>query len=100
VHRIDFRFRAQAMAALLTHRRPEVTLNPASGALQKHATEVREALALSLHHVPLVTTFAFVACDGAHSEPLMVVDPTVLEEKTCDSTMLVRLHGIVLSLAS
>lgn len=80
------------MAALLTHRRPEVTLNPATGALQKHATEVREALALSLHHVPLVTTFAFVACDGAHSEPLMVVDPTVLEEKTCDSTMLVRFH--------
>jgi len=83
------------MAALLTHRRPEATLNPASGALEIHATTVREALALSIHHVPLVTTFAVFDCEATHGEPLVVIDPTVLEEKTCDGTMLVRVLTIV-----
>lgn len=89
-HGLNFGACTQAMAALLTHRRPEVTLNPATGALEMHATAVREALSLSIHHVPLVTTFAFFENEAQHGELLVVMDPTVLEEKTCDSIMLVR----------
>ncbi|KAH9545098.1 hypothetical protein CY35_12G031300 [Sphagnum magellanicum] len=53
-----------ALAALLSFRRPECTLGGPDGQdIIVHPPEVREPLALSIHHLPIAVTFAFLG-DG------------------------------------
>ena len=50
-----------ALAALLAFRRPDASIDKdlgISGGVTLHAPDVREALPLSLHHLPLAITFA------------------------------------------
>ena len=77
---------AQALAALLTFRRPEVTISPETGLLEEHSRELREPLPLSLHHLPVTVAFAFFDANGE----LVVVDPSLPEEQTCAGAMMVR----------
>ena len=77
---------AQALAALLTFRRPEVTVSPDSGLLEEHSRELREPLPLSLHHLPVTVAFAFFEDSGE----LVVADPSLAEEQTSAGAMLVR----------
>lgn len=76
----------QALAALLTFRRPEVTISPETGLLEEHSPELREPLPLSLHHLPV--TIAFALFESANE--LVVADPSLSEEQTCAGAMLVR----------
>ena len=77
---------AQALAALLTFRRPEVTISPETGLLEEHSRELREPLPLSLHHLPVTIAFAFFDDNGE----LVVLDPSLAEEQTSAGAMLVR----------
>ncbi len=79
-------FPVQALAALLTFRRSEVTVSPETGQLDVHPEEQREPLALSLHHLPVLLTFAFYDSAGE----LVVLDPTADEERAAKGVMTVR----------
>ena len=47
-----------AVAALKAFRRPDASVDAATSTVIVHPTDVREPLALSLHHTPIATTFA------------------------------------------
>ncbi|XP_047972654.1 exosome complex component RRP45A-like [Salvia hispanica] len=65
-----------ALAALLTFRRPECTLGGEDGQeVIIHPPEVREPLALIVHHLPIAVTFAFIG-----NESRVVIDPSHFEE--------------------
>lgn len=46
------------MAALMAHRRPDATVDASTSEITVHDPDVREPVALSLHHTPLAVTFA------------------------------------------
>ncbi len=77
---------AQALAALLTFRRPEVTISSDTGALEEHSPELREPLPLALHHLPIIISFAFFDSVGE----LVVQDATADEEEASQGVMTVR----------
>ncbi|CAM6021921.1 unnamed protein product [Sphagnum balticum] len=82
-----------ALAALLSFRRPECTLGGPDGQdIIVHPPEVREPLALSIHHLPIAVTFAFLG-DG----DLLVLDPSLKEELVMGGrlTFTVNTHGEV-----
>lgn len=82
-----------ALAALLSFRRPECTLGGPDGQdIIVHPPEVREPLALSIHHLPIAVTFAFLG-DG----DLLVLDPSLKEELVMGGrlTITVNTHGEV-----
>ncbi|XP_042045020.1 exosome complex component RRP45A-like [Salvia splendens] len=65
-----------ALAALLTFRRPECTLGGEDGQeVIIHPPEVREPLALIVHHLPIAVTFAFIG-----NESRVIIDPSHFEE--------------------
>ncbi|XP_042021727.1 exosome complex component RRP45A-like [Salvia splendens] len=65
-----------ALAALLTFRRPECTLGGEDGQeVIIHPSEVREPLALIVHHLPIAVTFAFIG-----NESRVIIDPSHFEE--------------------
>jgi len=63
------------MAALQHFRRPEVSILEGNK-IQCHSSDEREPLALSLHHVPLMLSFALL-----DQGKFLVVDPTDREEE-------------------
>ncbi|CAK9877850.1 unnamed protein product [Sphagnum jensenii] len=82
-----------ALAALLSFRRPECTLGGPDGQdIIVHPPEVREPLALSIHHLPIAVTFAFLG-DG----DLLVLDPSLKEELVMGGrlTITINTHGEV-----
>jgi len=82
-----------ALAALLSFRRPECTLGGPDGQdIIVHPPEVREPLALSIHHLPIAVTFAFLG-DG----DLLVLDPSLKEELVMGGrlTITINKHGEV-----
>ncbi|CAM6078229.1 unnamed protein product [Sphagnum tenellum] len=82
-----------ALAALLSFRRPECTLGGPDGQdIIVHPPEVREPLALSIHHLPIAVTFAFLG-DG----DLLVLDPSLKEELVMGGrlTIMMNTHGEV-----
>ncbi|KAL8487397.1 hypothetical protein ACS0TY_023902 [Phlomoides rotata] len=64
-----------ALAALLTFRRPECSLEEDGQKVIIHKPEVREPLPLIVHHLPIAVTFAFIG-----SESTVVIDPSHFEE--------------------
>jgi hypothetical protein len=50
-----------------------------------HSSSLREPLPLSLHHRPLVATFALFEGERIHA----VMDPSALEERACSGCLLV-----------
>ncbi|XP_050140455.1 exosome complex component RRP45A-like isoform X1 [Malus sylvestris] len=65
-----------ALAALLTFRRPEISLGGEDGQeVIVHAPEEREPLHLIIHHLPIAVTFAFFSYESS-----VVIDPTHEEE--------------------
>ncbi|KAM1342850.1 hypothetical protein ACFX2F_007117 [Malus domestica] len=65
-----------ALAALLTFRRPEISLGGEdSQEVTVHPPEEREPLHLIIHHIPIAVTFAFF-----NYESSVVIDPTHEEE--------------------
>ncbi|KAK1291313.1 hypothetical protein QJS10_CPB17g00495 [Acorus calamus] len=72
-----------ALAALLTFRRPECTVEGEDGQdVIVHPPEVREPLPLIIHHIPVAVTFAFFE-DGKY----MVIDPSHKEEAVMGGRM-------------
>ncbi|KAK6914490.1 Exoribonuclease, phosphorolytic domain 2 [Dillenia turbinata] len=77
-----------ALTALLTFRRPEVTLGGDDNQeVIVHPPEVREPLPLILHHLPIAVTFAFFGDDNA-----VVIDPTHYEEAVMGGRMTATLN--------
>ncbi|KAJ8543821.1 hypothetical protein K7X08_025439 [Anisodus acutangulus] len=77
-----------ALAALLTFRRPECTLGGDDGQeVIWHPPEVREPLPLTIHHLPIAVTFAFIGDEN------MVIDPTHHEEAVMGGRMSVTLNS-------
>ncbi|KAK4356504.1 hypothetical protein RND71_025475 [Anisodus tanguticus] len=85
-----------ALAALLTFRRPECTLGGDDGQeVIMHPPEahwvsnhhVREPLSLTIHHLPIAVTFAFIGDEN------MVIDPTHHEEAVMGGRMSVTLNS-------
>ncbi|KAJ8551342.1 hypothetical protein K7X08_000712 [Anisodus acutangulus] len=77
-----------AVAALLTFRRPECTLGGDDGQeVILHPPEVREPLPLTIHHLPIAVTFAFIGDEN------MVIDPTHHEEAVMGGRMSVTLNA-------
>ncbi|XP_009374919.2 exosome complex component RRP45A isoform X2 [Pyrus x bretschneideri] len=65
-----------ALAALLTFRRPEISLGGEDGQeVIVHPPEEREPLHLIIHHLPIAVTFAFFSYESS-----VVIDPTHEEE--------------------
>lgn len=82
------------LAALLTFRRPEVTFSAETGRATKHATATREALPLSLHHLPVAVSFALF---GAGDQDVIAMDPSATEEEAAGGALsvFVNAHGEV-----
>ncbi|KJE88989.1 polymyositis/scleroderma autoantigen 1 [Capsaspora owczarzaki ATCC 30864] len=83
-----------ALAGLIHFRKPEVSMPSLSsgdesvaGNLIIHDVREREPLPLSVHHMPLCVTFAFLD-DGEH----MVVDPTFQEERVAEGYLIVAMN--------
>ncbi|XP_060216060.1 exosome complex component RRP45A-like [Lycium barbarum] len=77
-----------ALAALSTFRRPECTLGGDDGQeVIVHPPEVREPLPLTIHHLPIAVTFAFIGDEN------MVIDPTHYEEAVMGGRMSVTLNA-------
>ncbi|OZJ02408.1 hypothetical protein BZG36_04859 [Bifiguratus adelaidae] len=74
------------MAALLHFRRPDVTV--IGQEVTVHTIEERNPVALSINHVPICVSFAFLD-DGQHP----VLDPTLLEEQLCEGDMMIAVNA-------
>jgi len=74
-----------AMAALLHFRRPDVSVS--GNEVTIHSFDDKAPISLSVHHIPICTTFAFM--EGGKQ---MVVDPTDLEERTMDGKVVVGIN--------
>jgi len=79
---------AQVLLALLSHRRPEASVTADTGEVVLHSPSVREPLPLSLHHRPLVVTYALFEAERVHA----VLDPSALEERACSGSLLAMLN--------
>ncbi|XP_051120568.1 exosome complex component RRP45A-like isoform X2 [Andrographis paniculata] len=78
-----------ALAALLTFRRPECTLEGEDGQEVKILPpEEREPVPLILHHLPIAVTFAFIG-----SEIRLVLDPTHFEEAVMGGKLTATLNA-------
>ncbi|KAL2510823.1 Protein ECERIFERUM 7 [Abeliophyllum distichum] len=78
-----------ALASLLTFRRPECTLGGEDGQeVIIHAPEAREALPLTVHHLPIAITFAFIG-----DENTVVIDPSHFEEAVMGGRMTATLNA-------
>ncbi|XP_047316359.1 exosome complex component RRP45A-like [Impatiens glandulifera] len=65
-----------ALAALMTFRRPECSLEGEDGQeVVVHSPEVKEPLPLTIHHLPIAVSFAFVG-----NENTVIIDPSHSEE--------------------
>ena len=64
-----------------------MTINAATGEVEPPSASAREPLTLALHHLPLLLSFAFFESDA---QALVVLDPTELEERACQGTMMAR----------
>ncbi|KAJ3223668.1 Exosome complex component RRP45 [Clydaea vesicula] len=74
-----------AITSLLHFKRPEVTVQ--GDELTIHSTEDKHPIPLSIHHIPICTTFGFFD-DGQY----LVVDPCLVEEQTMESEMTVVMN--------
>ncbi|KAF8943112.1 Exosome complex component RRP45, partial [Haplosporangium bisporale] len=83
-----------AITALLHFRRPDVTV--VGEEVTIHTLEQRNPVPLSIHHIPICTTFAFF--DNGER---MIVDPTYLEEqiKEGDMTLTLNVHKEVCAMS-
>ncbi|XP_043810138.1 exosome complex component RRP45A isoform X2 [Manihot esculenta] len=78
-----------ALAALLTFRKPECTLEGEDGQqVIVYPPEVKEPLPLIVHHLPIAVTFAFF-----NSEHTMVVDPNHNEEAIIRGRMTITVNA-------
>lgn len=82
-----------AISAMMHFKRPEVTVKGEEVII--HTFEEKHPVSLSIHHIPICTTFSFF--DGGN---LMVVDPTLEEEagKIKNGKMLIFLFTYFYSL--
>lgn len=78
----------QALGALLTFRRPEVSVSPETQRLVVHPAELREPLPLALHHLPVTVSFACL--DGAGEA--LLLDPCGAEEEAAEGCLAVMLN--------
>uniref|UniRef100_A0A8C4N6R4 Exosome complex component RRP45 n=1 Tax=Eptatretus burgeri TaxID=7764 RepID=A0A8C4N6R4_EPTBU len=74
-----------ANAALAHFRRPDVTVQGEEVTL--YSVEDRDPVPLTIHHMPLTTTFAFF-----HEGSRLLVDPTRLEERVMEGRLLVAMN--------
>lgn len=77
-----------ALAGLVSFRRPEVTVAPDTGAVTVHPAEVREPLALTLHHLPIAVEYALFGPSGH----MVAVDPTLQEEAAAGGSVTVTIN--------
>ncbi|KAL6563753.1 hypothetical protein OROGR_002712 [Orobanche gracilis] len=78
-----------ALAALLTFRRPECTLGGEDGQeVTIHPPEMREPLPLTVHHLPITVTFAFIG-----NESTVVIDPSHFEEAVMGGKLTATLNA-------
>lgn len=74
-----------AIAALKHFRRPDVSISGQEVIV--YSLEEKNPVPLTLHHMPLCVSFAFFNdCDN------LVVDPTLLEEKVMDGSLMLSLN--------
>ena len=72
-----------ALGVLRVYRRPDVSIDSSvPGGLVVHSFDDREGVPLTLHHFPVCLTFASFEEGG-----VIVVDPSSLEESTCDGRL-------------
>ena len=74
-----------ACGSLMTYRRPECAVDPNSGMVTVHGMDDREAIPLNMHHFPIASTYCFFD----EVPGLAVADPTLEEEITADSSLVV-----------
>ncbi|KAL6499626.1 hypothetical protein OROGR_027536 [Orobanche gracilis] len=78
-----------ALAALLTFRRPECTLGGEDGQeVMIHPPEMREPLPLTVHHLPITVTFAFIG-----NESTVAIDPSHFEEAVMGGKLTATLNA-------
>eukprot|EP00889_Picochlorum_renovo_P006284 jgi/Picre1/33314/NNA_008638.t1 len=72
-----------ALGVLRVYRRPDVSIDSSvPGGLVVHSLDDREGVPLTLHHFPVCLTFA-----SFDEGDVIVVDPSSLEESTCDGRL-------------
>ena len=77
-----------ALGALRVFRRPDVTIDrSAPGGLRIHSLDEKEGIPLTLHHFPVISTFASYVFEEDETQ-VIVLDPTELEQLTS--------HGVVM----
>lgn len=77
-----------ALAALLAFRRPDCTLGGEDGQdVIMHPPEVRDPIPLSIHHLPVAVTFAFIG-----EENMVIIDPAHYEEAVMVGRMTATLN--------
>ncbi|KAJ2801951.1 3'-5'-exoribonuclease [Coemansia helicoidea] len=74
-----------AIAALKHFRRPDVTVDGENAII--HSVRERNPVPLSIHHTPICVSFGFFGGD------LVVLDPSLLEEQTQQSSFTVTLNA-------
>lgn len=79
-----------ACGSLMTYRRPECAVDPNSGTVTVHSADAREAIPLNMHHFPIASTYCFFD----EFPGLAVVDPTLEEEVTADSSVVVVTNAL------
>ena len=79
-----------ACAALLSFKRPEATVSNETRQVIIHPATVREPVPLAIRHTPLAVTFGFFE---EPNDGLIIMDPTVKEEKVSDGEMVVVLNA-------
>ena len=80
------------IAALLSYRRPDVTVSGDSE-ITIHSLEEREPVPLSIHHVPIAVSFGdFGAVDSDRSETRLVADPSLKEEMVMKGRLTLTLN--------
>ncbi|EFC45096.1 3' exoribonuclease domain-containing protein [Naegleria gruberi] len=77
-----------AVAALLHFKRPEVTIE--GDRVVVHTVQDRQPVPLSVHHIPICTSFSFFDHDSA---TLFVVDPCKKEEMIAEGFMTIALNA-------
>lgn len=78
-----------ALAALMTFRRPECSLGGEDGQeVVVHSPEVKEPLPLTIHHLPIAVSFAFIG-----NENTVVIDPSHSEEAVMGGKMTATINN-------
>jgi len=87
-----------AVAALRSHRRPDVTV--VGSKVTVHPVSKRRPVALTFQYIPFACTFGFLENPEDGDNPFVIIDPTHEEINALDGTMTYAMdvHGTILAI--